>query len=103
MHCRREEETLVRIEIKDTGVGIAPEQIPLIYDEFYQIGIPTNTSRDGYGLGLSIVQRLVRLLTLKLDVRSELSRGSTCRVDTTRETLGAAGPGSPGLRASSEL
>jgi len=41
------------------------------YDEFYQVGIPTKTSRDGYGLGLSIVQRLVKLLTLKLDVDSE--------------------------------
>lgn len=35
-----------------------------------------NSSRDGIGLGLSIVQRLVKLLTLKLDVRSEVGRGS---------------------------
>ena len=67
---------LVRIEVLDTGVGIPPDQLPYIYDEFYQIGVPTNSSRDGYGLGLSIVQRLVKLLTLKLDVRSELGRGS---------------------------
>lgn len=46
--------------------------------EFYQVGVPTNVSRDGYGLGLSIVQRLVKLLTLtlKLDVRSEVGKGS---------------------------
>ena len=36
----------------------------------------TNTSRDGYGLGLSIVQRLVKLLNLGLDVRSEVGKGS---------------------------
>jgi two-component system, sensor histidine kinase len=70
------EETLVRIEVLDTGVGIPADQLPYIYDEFYQVGVSTNSSRDGYGLGLSIVQRLVKLLTLKLDVRSEVGRGS---------------------------
>jgi CheY-like chemotaxis protein len=38
--------------------------------------VPANSSRDGYGLGLSIVQRLVKLLTLKLDVSSEVGKGS---------------------------
>jgi two-component system, sensor histidine kinase len=70
------EAALVRIEVLDTGVGISPDHLPYIYDEFYQVGVPTNSSRDGYGLGLSIVQRLVKLLTLKLDVRSEVGRGS---------------------------
>jgi len=67
---------LVRIEVMDTGIGISPEQIPYIYDEFYQVGVSANSSRDGYGLGLSIVLRLVKLLTLKLDVRSEVGKGS---------------------------
>ena len=70
------EAALVRIEVLDTGVGIPADQLPYIYDEFYQVGVPTNVSRDGYGLGLSIVQRLVKLLTLKLDVRSEVGKGS---------------------------
>ena len=70
------EAALVRIEVLDTGVGIPADQLPYIYDEFYQVGVPTNSSRNGYGLGLSIVQRLVKLLTLKLDVRSEVGRGS---------------------------
>jgi PAS domain S-box-containing protein len=67
---------LLRIEVRDTGVGIPAEQIPYIYDEFYQVGVPTNSSRDGYGLGLAIVQRLVKLLTLRLDVQSEVGKGS---------------------------
>jgi CheY-like chemotaxis protein/two-component sensor histidine kinase len=70
------EAALVRIEVLDTGVGIPADQLPYIYDEFYQVGVPTNASRDGYGLGLSIVQRLVKLLTLQLDVHSEVGRGS---------------------------
>jgi two-component system, sensor histidine kinase len=70
------EAPLIRIEVLDTGIGIPADQIPYIYDEFYQVGVPSNSSRDGYGLGLSIVTRLVKLLALKLDVRSEVGRGS---------------------------
>ena len=70
------EAALVRIEVLDTGVGIPANQLAYIYDEFYQVGVATNTSRDGYGLGLSIVQRLVKLLNLRLDVRSEVGKGS---------------------------
>ncbi len=68
--------SFLRIEVEDTGIGIPPEQLRLIYDEFYQIGVPTNSSREGYGLGLSIVQRLVTLLSAKLEVRSEVGKGS---------------------------
>jgi PAS domain S-box-containing protein len=72
-----QEAALVRIEVLDTGVGIPADHLPRIYDEFYQVDVPSNCSRDGYGLGLSIVQRLVKLLTLKLDVRSEVGKGSS--------------------------
>jgi signal transduction histidine kinase/CheY-like chemotaxis protein len=67
---------LVRIDVLDTGVGIPANQLSYIYDEFYQVGVAANTSRDGYGLGLSIVQRLVRLLNLSLEVHSEVGKGS---------------------------
>jgi two-component system, sensor histidine kinase len=70
------EAALIRIEVLDTGMGIPANQLAYIYDEFYQVGVPTNTSRDGYGLGLTIVQRLVKLLNLRLDVRSEVGKGS---------------------------
>ncbi|HVW71502.1 MAG TPA: PAS domain S-box protein [Steroidobacteraceae bacterium] len=66
----------IRIEVSDTGIGIAPNQLQYIYDEFYQIGVPTNSSRNGYGLGLSIVQRLVTLLGLTLEVSSEIGKGT---------------------------
>jgi PAS domain S-box-containing protein len=69
--------TGVRLEVSDSGIGIPADHLPYIYDEFYQVGVASNTSREGYGLGLSIVQRLVRLLDLKLEVQSEVGRGST--------------------------
>ncbi len=67
----------VYIDIVDTGIGMAPQDLERIYEEFYQIGVAANSSREGYGLGLSIVARIVKLLDLKLGVRSELGRGST--------------------------
>jgi PAS domain S-box-containing protein len=76
LSCRHESSSRVRIEVLDTGIGISPENLRYIYDEFYQVGVPTNSSREGYGLGLSIVRRLVALLDLKLDVSSEVGKGS---------------------------
>ena len=67
----------VRIEVIDSGVGIPPEQIPLIGEEFYQIGVPSNSTREGYGLGMSIVRRLVKLLQIELDIHSQVGKGST--------------------------
>lgn len=66
----------LRLEVRDTGIGIPAPQIRYIYDEFYQVGVPSNSSREGYGLGLSIVQRIVKLLDLKLEVRSQVAEGT---------------------------
>jgi len=70
-----------RIEVHDTGVGIAPDQVGLIFEEFYQIGVSPNSSRDGYGLGLSIVQRIVKLLNLRIQVHSAPGKGSVFAVE----------------------
>jgi len=76
LRCVHEGSSLVRLEVLDTGIGIPAEHLRFIYDEFYQVGGPHRAGRDGYGLGLSIVQRLVSLLDLKLDVQSEVGQGS---------------------------
>jgi two-component system, sensor histidine kinase len=73
--CRREGES-IRVEVHDSGIGIPADQIPYIFDEFYQVGVSAHSSREGYGLGLSIVQRIAVLLGLHLAVRSEPGRGS---------------------------
>jgi two-component system, sensor histidine kinase len=75
VRCRREGTTL-RLEVADTGVGIPAAQLAYIYDEFYQVGVGASSSRDGYGLGLSIVQRLVKLLNARLEAMSEVGKGS---------------------------
>ena len=52
----------VRLEVIDTGIGIPREELPLIFGEFYQVGVSATLSRQGYGLGLGIVQRIAMLL-----------------------------------------
>jgi PAS domain S-box-containing protein len=74
--CTAAADGSLRLEVRDTGIGIPDSQIQYIYDEFYQVGVPSNSSREGYGLGLSIVQRIVKLLDLKLQVRSQLGEGT---------------------------
>ncbi|WP_297900115.1 ATP-binding protein [Metallibacterium sp.] len=86
------EQALVRIEVLDTGVGIPADQLRYIFDEFYQVGVATNASRDGFGLGLSIVQRLVRLLNLRLEVRSEVGKGSAFSLELPSGVPQAASP-----------
>ncbi len=75
LSCRHER-AAARIEVLDTGVGIPANQLPYIFDEFHQIGVPAEGAPDGYGLGLCIVQRLANLLGLELHVRSEVGKGS---------------------------
>ena len=79
LRCMHEASS-VRLEVLDTGIGIPPDKLQYIYDEFYQVGVPANSTREGYGLGLSIVRRVATLLDVKLDVQSEPGKGSTFAV-----------------------
>ena len=83
------------IEIRDTGIGIPPEHLPHIFEEFYQIGVSSKTQRNGYGLGLSIVTRLVDLLELKLGVRSEPGKGSVFSLEFPMGSASAVNPRLP--------
>lgn len=73
--CRHRGEW-VEIGVYDTGMGIDESQLKLIFEEFYQIGNPERDSRRGLGLGLSIVERLSRLLGHRVTVRSVKGKGS---------------------------
>jgi signal transduction histidine kinase/CheY-like chemotaxis protein len=74
--CRARGET-VQVEVWDTGVGIAPDKRERIFDEFYQAA--ERDRREGLGLGLAIVRRVARLLTVELSLQSTLGRGSVFR------------------------
>ena len=76
LNCHVVSDSNIRIDVLDTGIGIPEEKLGYIYDEFYQIGVGSNSARDSYGLGLSIVKRIADLLGLKLEVRSQVGTGS---------------------------
>lgn len=78
--CRRCGD-LVRIEVHDTGPGIAEAERDNIFREYYQTGNPERDRRKGLGLGLAIVDRLVRLLGHALTLRSTPGKGSTFAVE----------------------
>jgi PAS domain S-box-containing protein len=64
------------IQVWDTGIGIAPEQMDSIFEEYFQIGNPERDRAKGVGLGLAIVMRLGKLLDIGVRVRSRVGRGS---------------------------
>ncbi|MBC9883568.1 hybrid sensor histidine kinase/response regulator [Bradyrhizobium sp. INPA01-394B] len=77
--CRRRGET-VRIEVWDTGPGIAPANQQKVFEEFYQVGNPERDRSQGLGLGLSIVRRLSDLLGHPIELVSAPERGSMFRL-----------------------
>jgi two-component system, sensor histidine kinase len=70
----------VSLEVWDTGSGISRQQLPNIFNEFYQVENQGRDRSKGLGMGLSIVKRLVLLLGYELEVASILGRGTVFRV-----------------------
>jgi signal transduction histidine kinase len=69
------------IEISDTGIGMTEEQLKNIWDRYYKVDPSRKNRKFGEsGLGLPIVQQLVRLHKGKIDVKSELNQGTTFRI-----------------------
>ncbi|WP_448187807.1 hybrid sensor histidine kinase/response regulator [Azospirillum sp. sgz301742] len=66
----------LRIEIADTGIGIPPDHLDRIWEEFHQVSNAERDRTQGLGLGLAIVQRISGLLDHPIEVRSAPGRGS---------------------------
>jgi signal transduction histidine kinase len=67
----------VELTVTDTGVGIPPADLPLIFDRFRQIDSTRTRSHDGVGLGLHIVKTFTELLNGRILVTSKPGRGSS--------------------------
>jgi two-component system CheB/CheR fusion protein len=78
--CRQHSDVL-KIEVWDSGVGIAASELDAIFDEYHQIDNEARERSLGLGLGLSIVQRLGILLGHRVSVRSILGRGSVFSIE----------------------
>ena len=75
----------VTFEVRDTGRGIAPEHLPHIFDRFYRADPSRSRATGGAGLGLAIVQRLVRAHRGTVEVESVLDEGSRFTVRLPRD------------------
>jgi len=78
--CRRHGDKL-RIEVRDSGIGIAPEAMVRIFSAFYQVANPERDRQKGLGLGLSIVDALASQLGHRINVRSRPGKGSVFAIE----------------------
>jgi len=101
MACRVRGQWL-RIEVWDTGPGIAPEHLDAIFEDFVQLGNPERDRARGLGLGLAKVRRKAALLGHTVDVRSRPGHGSVFAVTVpvaATEPAATTTPGTPGTEA----
>ncbi|MFH1673117.1 MAG: ATP-binding protein [Pseudomonadota bacterium] len=70
----------IEVRINDTGIGIAQEDLPYIFDRFQQVDGSNSRKYEGTGLGLCLVKELVELHHGSVDVTSELGKGTTFTV-----------------------
>ena len=90
----------VALQVWDSGPGIPEQHMRQIYDEFHRYQQPFDWGERGLGLGLSICQRISRLLEHRLDARSAVGRGSMFSITVPRA---AAAPPMPAPRSASGL
>ena len=77
---KQRDKWLLKIIIKDTGIGIAKENIDKLFEKFERFDLQKNRNIEGTGLGLNIVQNFVELMNGTISVESEYGKGSVFTV-----------------------
>jgi signal transduction histidine kinase len=75
-----QESTDVCLEVKDHGIGMTPEEMGHIFEEFYRTRRAREIERDGTGLGLSIIKKAVETIGGRITVASQVDKGSTIHI-----------------------
>jgi signal transduction histidine kinase len=79
------DEEMLRVEVTDSGRGIAPEHLPHIFNPFWQAEQPATRRAGGAGLGLSIARRLARLMNGDVTVARNTPGGTTFRFEVATD------------------
>jgi len=82
--ARKEGDALV-LEVSDTGTGISEEQLPFIFDRFWQADTSSQRKYRGVGIGLALVKELVEIQGGKVEVSSEIGKGTQFRISLPYE------------------
>ncbi len=63
--------------VKDTGIGIKPEDMQKLFSDYYQVNRQSNRQVEGTGLGLAITKRLINMMDGSIEVKSDFGKGTT--------------------------
>ncbi len=86
VQAKKEKNTLI-IEVQDTGIGIAQDDLDNIFNEFYRAENAKKMVNMGTGLGLSLVKKIVEEYGGKIEVESKINEGSVFRIKLPIETI----------------
>jgi len=84
LRARTDGDAAVRLEVQDSGIGIAPEDQERIFEEFRQLDGSAERAYGGVGLGLAVVRRLTDAMGARVDVKSAKGAGATFGVSVPR-------------------
>jgi signal transduction histidine kinase len=84
LRARPEGDAAVRLEVQDSGIGIAPEDHERIFEDFRQLDGSAERAYGGVGLGLAVVRRLTEAMGARVDVKSAKGAGATFGVSVPR-------------------
>ena len=68
------------VEVRDTGIGISPEDLPHVFDRFWRSDRSRSRATGGSGIGLAVVRELVRAHHGRVELQSEIGEGTVARV-----------------------
>ncbi|MDR1642137.1 MAG: response regulator [Clostridiales bacterium] len=85
----REDETVLKISVEDTGIGVKEESLPLLFDAFTRVDTPSSQSIEGTGLGLAIAKDLAEMMNGQIFVKSEYGKGSEFWVEIPQKVVSA--------------
>ncbi|MFN8346554.1 MAG: two-component regulator propeller domain-containing protein [Spirosomataceae bacterium] len=97
-------EKWTELSVSDTGIGIAPDKLPHVFDRFYQADDSKTRSNSGTGIGLALVRELTELMEGQVRISSELNKGTqvSVRLPAEKVTIASGSVGADYLHKESE-